>query len=358
MMIKVLLLGPLTGGEATYIKSLINFPPKGVNYIYFSYIEKYIEKLASFSFNMVRRKIPLHDHMTKFFVSSSLSLFDLIHSHIFSIKIISHCPKPLILSDSSCMFAFKESYLNWSKLHRNLSLAIGKCIFKLLQINDTLVNIKSVSQILTWSERAKKAYIIYGIPEEKIKVVPPGLPEPLLEKIERNDDKVRFLFIGTSFYRKGGDIILNAYKVIKDRYPNISLTMVTLLPSSIKLPEDVTILKPMRRSKLFKNIYPYHDVLLMPSRSEGFGLTAVEAMSVGLPVIAKNTFALPEIVEHGRAGFIFNTFNELVKYMSLIIEDEQLRSNMSKKSREIFKTKYHINVTNQKLLNIYKQCIL
>lgn len=360
-MLKVLLIGPTTassGGEATYIKNLINFPPRGVKYTYFPYIEKLIEKSASYLFNMARRKIPFHDHMTKFFTSSNLLTFDLIHSHIFSIKIIGSYHKPIILGDSSCMFALKESYLNWSKIHKNLSLAIGKCIFKLLRINDTLTNIKHVSYILTWSKIAKKVYISYGVPEEKIKVVPPGLPDPPVKKIKRNDEQVRFLFIGADFYRKGGDIILNAYKILKDKYPTISLTMVTSLPSFITLPNDIIILKPMERSKLFKDVYPYHDVLLMGSRSEGFGLTTVEAMSVGLPVIAKNTFSLPEIVEHGKTGFIFNTLEELIKYMSIVIEDETMRSKMCKMARESFKNRYHLNITNQKLSLIYEQCIL
>ncbi|MBF0236259.1 MAG: glycosyltransferase family 4 protein [SAR324 cluster bacterium] len=46
------------------------------------------------------------------------------------------------------------------------------------------------------------------------------------------------------------------------------------------------------------------DVLIVPSRSEGFGLVAAEALAVGTPVIASNTGGLPEIVENSENGFL------------------------------------------------------
>jgi L-malate glycosyltransferase len=42
----------------------------------------------------------------------------------------------------------------------------------------------------------------------------------------------------------------------------------------------------------------------MPSRSEGWGLTALRAMAFGLPVIASNVGGLPELVEHARSGWL------------------------------------------------------
>ncbi len=46
------------------------------------------------------------------------------------------------------------------------------------------------------------------------------------------------------------------------------------------------------------------DLFIMPSRSEGWGLAALEAMAFGLPVIASNTGGLAEIVEHGKTGWL------------------------------------------------------
>jgi glycosyltransferase involved in cell wall biosynthesis len=49
------------------------------------------------------------------------------------------------------------------------------------------------------------------------------------------------------------------------------------------------------------------DVLLHPSRTEGFGLTVVEALSCGVPVIVNNTTSMPEMVKEGVTGFICET---------------------------------------------------
>jgi N-acetyl-alpha-D-glucosaminyl L-malate synthase BshA len=47
------------------------------------------------------------------------------------------------------------------------------------------------------------------------------------------------------------------------------------------------------------------DLFLLPSEQESFGLTALEAMACGVPVIAAETGGLPEVISHGETGFLF-----------------------------------------------------
>ncbi len=51
-------------------------------------------------------------------------------------------------------------------------------------------------------------------------------------------------------------------------------------------------------------LYRSMDMLLMPTVREGFGLSVVEAMSCGLPVVASDCSAIPELVDHGKGGFL------------------------------------------------------
>jgi glycosyltransferase involved in cell wall biosynthesis len=58
-----------------------------------------------------------------------------------------------------------------------------------------------------------------------------------------------------------------------------------------------------------ENIIPLlsiSDVYMLPSKSEGFGLSALEALSCEVPVIGTNTGGLKEVIENGKSGFIFN----------------------------------------------------
>lgn len=51
-------------------------------------------------------------------------------------------------------------------------------------------------------------------------------------------------------------------------------------------------------------LYSLADLLLIPSEKESFGLVAIEAMSSGVPVIASNAGGLPEVIDHGKTGFL------------------------------------------------------
>ena len=50
--------------------------------------------------------------------------------------------------------------------------------------------------------------------------------------------------------------------------------------------------------------YGSMDILLMPSVREGFGLSIAEAMACGLPVVATNCSAIPELIDDGKGGFL------------------------------------------------------
>lgn len=66
------------------------------------------------------------------------------------------------------------------------------------------------------------------------------------------------------------------------------------------------------------------DLFLLPSESESFGLAALEAMSLGVPVVSSNSGGIPEVNEHGFSGFLSDVGNvsEMADYGIQILQDE------------------------------------
>ncbi len=75
------------------------------------------------------------------------------------------------------------------------------------------------------------------------------------------------------------------------------------------------------------------DSSIHPQRQEHFGIAIGEAMATGCVPVVINTGALPEIVQHGVNGFLWNTLEELERYTMLLVRDEQLRARMSEAAR-------------------------
>lgn len=100
----------------------------------------------------------------------------------------------------------------------------------------------------------------------------------------------------------------------------------------------------------FVEILQQSDLFLLPSESESFGLAALEAMSCGVPVIASNTQGIPELVNHGKDGFLSDVGNveEMAANSLKLLNNPKLWSSFSKAARETA-------VNNFKLENVIEQ---
>lgn len=81
-------------------------------------------------------------------------------------------------------------------------------------------------------------------------------------------------------------------------------------------------------------LYQQCDVCVIPSRYESFGLTALEAMRYGKPVISCNVGGIPEVVKHGITGLLVPPDNDqaLSQAILSILEDENFREELGKKA--------------------------
>jgi glycosyltransferase involved in cell wall biosynthesis len=151
----------------------------------------------------------------------------------------------------------------------------------------------------------------FDLPADKIAVCPAGAPT-WTNGIEGGDPGGYLLFLGTLDSRKNISGLLDAYGAAVSRAPGAPRLILAgaatsespqLLERLTKAPlagrvEYLGFVDEQRRATLFRGA----RLLLLPSFEEGFGLTALEAMSAGVPVVASSRGSLPEVI--GDAGLL------------------------------------------------------
>ncbi|MGV1005758.1 MAG: glycosyltransferase family 4 protein [Candidatus Nanopelagicales bacterium] len=115
--------------------------------------------------------------------------------------------------------------------------------------------------------------------------------------------RTRLLFLGTGFLVKGGDIVLAAMPEIRATNPGVTLTVAgpRVWPLATPPPAGVRFIGEVARRDVGP-LLDAHDLLVMPSRLEGFGIVFAEALARGLPCVGRDAFAIPEIITAATDG--------------------------------------------------------
>lgn len=348
----------LLGGENTFTRTLLANPPPGVEYLHHE--EALKEGRIDYSFWQrplsVLGKTGILPPDAGIYTFRVKDKFDLIHSHAYCLKVENYSG-PVILSDSSSNFLFLRDYLGWSKARIKIVYKIRGPVAKSLNIYDQNLNLYKATKLIVWSNFAKNVHQNLGADPQKIVVIPPGI-----EKLPGKKNKTRnftILFIGVWFARKGGLLLLEAFNILKAKYPQIRLNLVGELPKGLKLPKDTWHQNFISREKLIREIFPQADVLvLVPPVVEGYGLVVLEAASLGIPAIVSRVYALPEIVLDQETGFVITpeSLRELVMKLEILIKNPQLCQRMGEAARRRFLDKFWIEKTNEELLKVYHEC--
>jgi glycosyltransferase involved in cell wall biosynthesis len=147
---------------------------------------------------------------------------------------------------------------------------------------------------------------------------------------------VRVLFVGGDFPRKGGNDLLAAWTAggFAER---ATLDLVTDWPlAANRLPPGVRVVKgvaPYTRD--WFEMWRRADLFVMPTRHEAFGMVYQEAAAAGLPSIATNINAIPEIVQDGRTGMLVppGDADGLRRAIGRLVDSPELRREMGTAAR-------------------------
>jgi glycosyltransferase involved in cell wall biosynthesis len=198
--------------------------------------------------------------------------------------------------------------------------------------------------VIAVSEAVRRVLVKAGVPESRIEVIANGVKslERETSAEERRAARLRYGIdendfalghLGAFTPEKGQDVAMEAFGILRDRMP--SLRMILAGDGAPAEAPDARVLLPgfvANRKEFFAAL----DLFIMPSRSEGWGLAAAEALAHGIPVIASDTGGLASIVEPGETGWLVSPGDTraLARAIEEAASDPQRLKEMSSRARK------------------------
>lgn len=160
------------------------------------------------------------------------------------------------------------------------------------------------------------------------------------------------LFVGRLDRQKGIDLLLKSYERVKPRFRMIIVGDEVRNDLVIDRPESVEF-RGWLSGRELAELYRTCDALIVPSRWEGFGLVAVEAMAWKKAVFASNVGGLTDIVRHHQTGWLFelDDIDDVLRAIESL-PDEALRK-MGEQGRGVFDREFTANRMNNEIVNVY-----
>lgn len=365
----------LVFGSHQIYQEIVNYPPKNVEYIG---VKKETKKGKYYQSKKIKEKIGWLLQKLKIprMIFVKPGNYDLIHS---SRGIIPLNQKPWVI-DVEHVHSF---------FGLNPHLIKNKFLKRFIEEK---LSSKNCRAILCHCEATRQAFFKYldcRKFKDKIKVLYPASHIIPIKKTKHK--KVRILAVLSLFHHKGGPQILEAFSRLEKKYKNIELWMKSDVPKQIKEKYNSKNIKyfpyfgeVLSREKLLKDIYSKCDLFIYPSFCDSFGYSLIDALVAKLPIITTNLFAIPEIVENNKNGFIIkipgynlkNSFfqvhqyqkinssdnkkivNGLIRSLEKLIKNKKVRKKMSKESfLLVSEGKFSIKYRNKKLLDVYKKAL-
>jgi glycosyltransferase involved in cell wall biosynthesis len=214
-------------------------------------------------------------------------------------------------------------------------------------------------EVITVCEDGRQQLIRHGLRSRAITVVHNGIDQRSFRFTPRTSPgkTVTIGIIARLIERKGHRILFEAVRSLRPRYKlhihvigdGPERTRLESLARHLALDEQISFLGechdvPERLSKL--------DVFVLPSFYEGFPVTIIEALSVGVPVIASAVNGIPEVIRDGETGVLVrpNDSIDLAGAIERVINDESLRARIVAKGRRLVTESFSV----QHMINGYE----
>lgn len=158
------------------------------------------------------------------------------------------------------------------------------------------------AHLFAFSEATRHSLVEdYHVPPDRVTTTGAGVNLAALPALTGRAAAPTILFIGNDFVRKGGLVLLDAFRTVRRAVPGVRLQLVGTDP---RLPaqDGVEVLGRIHDRAVIEQLYRQASVFALPSYFDPFPLVLLEAMAFGLPTVSSRSCGIPEMVGDGAAA--------------------------------------------------------
>jgi len=275
--------------------------------------------------------------------------FDVVHTHLFWADVLgvpgaklAGCPRIIVSRVALHAWAHSKSRLFHALEQASNAMA-----------DEAIVNSQAVLRDVVAHERQfprVRTVIHYGIDVD-------SYPASTL----RHEGPLRLITVGALAPRKGQEYAIEAIRQLSSAGVDVELTLLGSGPDEAKLRRIATtgVLGRVKFAGQHEDARPFlssADVLVMPSRQEGFSLAILEGMAAALPVVATDVGGNAEAIVDGEGGFIVEPANPeaLATAIKALVDDPSLRASMGRFNRMRAQEKFSLEASARDLASWYR----
>ncbi|MBT1070888.1 glycosyltransferase family 4 protein [Pelotalea chapellei] len=219
----------------------------------------------------------------------------------------------------------------------------------------------AVTQVVTYSNVTKGSMVNdYGVRPANVSVIPtacklpfPNSEEALLPR------KRQLLFVSTDFKLKGGDLLLEAFPLIKENVPNIELIIAGgKLPPGVVLSDPAIHYVGSLSAQELQRYYLTSELLVHPARYDAFPNVLKEAIACGLPVVASDLCGMPEILDQGKNGILIKnlTSASFAQAVIRLLRDKPHYQQLQQQCL-LARDRYQPAIVGQQFITLINSCL-
>jgi len=257
-------------------------------------------------------------------------------------------------------------------------------------LDSSLIEVLSKFDIIITCTNLEKKVLIknYGMQKEKIMVIPMGVDYEKFKDIKNSKHvksyfKQNFfkrkeknyklvLFCGYKNYEKGAISILKAIPYILQKFPRIYFVFIG--PSTLAFNRELSKVRKLRNARILNftpdNLTGYYDkkklsafreadLYLMPSRSDAFGISFLEAWAAGKPVIGARIGATPEVIRENYDGLLVEFDNpiDIANKVLVLLKNRRLKKKFGLAGQLKVSQNYTWDIIAEKTHILYQNLI-